>query len=156
MFNKILKNPLEALANAAEINTLKDRREKLRNEKRDVDNKILRYTEQNGLVTSCATLLNAQSECIITLRTIFAENNIQYQLPVLEYNTLYTDPQLQQYKMLYDNLVMIETTLTPSIHCLRGNVSVDINAYRANSANLEKRIEECNEKLRKVRDKQFG
>ena len=154
--NKLFKNPIGTISNAVEINTLKERRERLRNEKHEVDNKIRRYSEQLELVKSCEKLTSTQKECLIQLRTIFAQNNIQYQISREEYESEYNDSQLLHYKDLYDKLILMETTMKPCISAFTNTVDVNVDIYKQNSDHLERRIEEINQRLSKVREKQFG
>jgi len=149
------KNPIETLSNAAEINTLKERRERLRGEKKDVEDKIMRYNEQNELKVSVSKLMEPNTEALVALRTLFTKGNVDYKLPYDEFIETNHNTEIQHYKQLYDDLMKTQSTITKSLEHLNTNVCVDINTYKQTVTNLDGRIEEINERLRKVRDKQY-
>jgi hypothetical protein len=156
MFKKLLNNPIDVIGNAVEINKYKMKRSTLEDEKRDCEKKCRRYDEHISFKNHIATVTVMNANTINKLRTIFASNNVEYDMSYSDFEIQYEDNEHRIYKKLYDTMNLSNSVINETTEQINKVIGVDKQVYLDRIAYIEGKLVEVNQKLRNVRDKQFG
>lgn len=156
MFKKLLNNPINVIGNAVEINKYKMKRTSLEDEKRDYEKKCRRYDEHLSLKNHIVTVTALNANTINQLRNIFMVNNVTYDIPYSEFEVHYEENEYRVYKKLYDAMNASNSVINETIEQINKVIGVDKQVYLDKITYIEGKLVEVNQKLRNVRDKQFG
>jgi len=151
-----LKNPIKSLSNAAEINKLKDARTKLNNEKTKLTTLCAQYDEQKLLREKLEKNQLDNNETLALLQTSFVKNGIQYEIEFEDFTNLNNDENYIAYKRIYDQLILSNKFIQEIITHIDKNINVKRETYVDKITETDNKINELNEKLKIVREKQFG
>lgn len=157
MFKKLINNPLDVIGNAVEINVHKTNRKSLEDEKKEYEKKCNKYDEHMSFkrhIGSVALSMNA--ETINRLRTIFERNNIVYDVTYSEFEIRCGDAEFRVYKKLFDAMMTSTLAMNETIEQIDKVIGVDKQVYLDKISHIDSKLSDVNQKLRNVRDKQFG
>jgi hypothetical protein len=148
-----LKKSISTISNAVEINALKGEREDLYKENEELENKKKFYSEQVELKDINHNMKNHLENTLIYYRQLFIKNNINdYENEII----VSTDTNILTYKKLYDDLKKSISTIDEIKNLIDGNICNDISFYQNKIDENNKKIAKLNDKLKVVRDKQYG
>ena len=143
--------------NAIEINNLKAKREKLTKEKLELELCCAQYDQQINLMKDIQVAVTANANVITILREKFVNANITYDIDLYQFLTNYKDnPDMINCKKIYDQLIVTNKALEQPVLALNHTLMVPRDTYIDKLMTVEDEIDKINEKLKVVRDKQYG
>lgn len=151
-----LKNPVKSISNAAEINKLKDIRTKLNDEKTKLTTLCAQYDEQKSLREKIEKNQMDNNDTLVLLQTLFVKNGIQYEIGFEDFTNSNTDENYIAYKKIYDQIILSNKSIQETITHIDKNTNVKRETYVEKITEIDNKINELNEKLKIVREKQFG
>ncbi len=143
-----IKKSFYTVSNAVEINKLKDKLEDLKKEKTKLEKKCLRIEQRNVLKENIDGLSKTHSDIfrILSLFGVNKENNSQ------------PDEEDEEYMMfisLNNHLVESDKMIVEYIEYLKKSTD-NKDFYLMKISETDKKIEDINQKLKSIREKQFG
>ena len=155
MFKKLINNPLNTIGNAIEINVLKVEKSDLEKERNNYQHKLDKYNNQIEFKNDLILLSQTNENTLNKLRSMFIVDDIKYDIPYDEFK-LDNNEEYQKYKSLYDNLVWCNIKVTKVNEEINKNIGIDKQIYIDKINDIDNKLVIVNQKLRSVRDKQFG
>jgi hypothetical protein len=158
MFKKLLNNPLDTIGNAVEINKLKLKKSELISSKKDYEQKCKKYDDQIKFKEDIYIVTQINDSTINKLRTIFTLNNINCDVIFSEYENEndIKDEEYIMYKKLYDVLVQSNAIINATNEHINKNIGINKQVYLDKINEIDNKLENIQQKLRIVRDKQFS
>lgn len=153
-----LTKGFNTISNAVEINTLKSDRDELRKKKDEFTNKLNKYNNQIILKTIIENNIESNNKTITNLREQFIAGNIDFQNGgtfdefILKYsNNSYAICLYKLYLSLNSSNEILKVTNDE----ISKDISIDREIYVNKINEIDEQIKKVNNKLEKVRDKQF-
>jgi hypothetical protein len=150
------KNPIGTISNAAEINRLKDKRTNLEKEKKDFEKLCEQYDSQVSLKNKLEQNITICNEILSELKALFIKYNINYEIDINLFKLNNTNNDKLMYREMYDSNTNIIKLYNEQIEKINNNIHVNKNVYEQKIIQLSNSIDNINNKLKNVREKQFG
>ena len=153
-----LKKGISTIDNAIEINKLKDERENLTKKRNNMADKIKKYDRQIELKNIVYSNIQSNENTIAGIKEhLFLDNvEITDKTTIEEFSLKYADNlYLINLFQLYTNLLNSQKMLLATLNEIGSIINIDKTIYETKKVELDKQIENVNNKLSKVRTKQF-
>jgi len=153
-----LKKGISTIDNAIEINKLKDERENLTKKRNNMADKLKKYDRQIELKNIVYSNIQSNENTVAGIKEhLFLDNvEITDKTTVEEFSLKYTDnPYFINLFQLYTNLLNSQKVLLATLNEIGSIINIDKTIYETKKVELDKQIENVNNKLSKVRTKQF-
>jgi hypothetical protein len=153
-----LKKGISTIDNAIEINKLKDERENLTKKRNNMADKIKKYDRQIELKNIVYSNIQSNENTVAGIKEhLFLDNvEITDKTTVEEFSLKYANnPYFINLFQLYTNLLNSQKVLLATLNEIGSIINIDKTIYETKKEELDKQIENVNNKLSKVRTKQF-
>jgi hypothetical protein len=153
-----LKKSISTIDNAIEINKLKDERENLTKKRNNLADKLKKYDRQIELKNIVYSNIQSNENTVAgTKEHLFLDNvEITDKTTIDEFSLKHGDnPYLINLFQLYNNLLNSQKVLLATLNEIGSIINIDKTIYETKKVELDKQIENVNNKLSKVRTKQF-
>lgn len=153
-----LKKGISTIDNAIEINKLKDERENLTKKRNNMADKIKKYDRQIELKNIVYSNIQSNENTIMGIKeNLFLDNvEITDKTTIDEFSLKYSEnPYFINLFQLYTNLLNSQKVLVATLNEIGSIINIDKTIYETKKVELDKQIENVNNKLSKVRTKQF-
>ena len=148
-----LKNPIKTVNNAIDINIYKSKINELEKTKKDIQLKCDQYNMEVHLKNHILQKININEQIIKELISMFEINNINYDIHIIDFNSQYTNYNIQLYKTMYDSIVNDNIILNKYIDEINKTIQIDKTIYENKIINLSNEIDDLNNKLNIIRKK---
>jgi hypothetical protein len=153
-----LKKSISTIDNAIEINKLKDERENLTKKRNILADKLKKYDRQIELKNIVYSNIQSNENTIAGIKQhLFLDNvEITDKTTVEEFSLKYSDNSyFISLFQLYNNLLNSQKVLLVTLNEIGSIINIDKTIYETKMVELDKQIDTVNNKLNKVRTKQF-
>ena len=152
-----LKKSISTIDNAIEINKLKSERDELNDKLSKITDKLKKYDCQLELKNVIdANVLSNTNTMISIKKQLFLDNiEITENCTIEEFTVKHNNPYFINLFKLYSNLLASQKVLQSSIDEISSHINIDKQTYHVKKEELDKELEKINNKLKKVRTKQF-
>ena len=153
-----LKKSISTIDNAIEINKLKDEKEDLTKKRNNLIDKIQKYDRKIELKKIVYSNIQSNENTIASIKEhLFLDNvEITDKTTLEDFSIKYGDnPYFMNLFQLYNNLLNSQKVLLVTLNEIGSIINIDKTIYETKKVELDKQIENVNNKLSKVRTKQF-
>lgn len=152
-----LKKSISTIDNAIEINKLKSDRDELNGKLSKITEKLKKYDSQLELKQIIEFNIQSNTNTMISIKQQLFLDNIEItdKTTIEEFSVKYNNAYFINLFKLYSNLLSSQKVLQTSITEIDSHINIDKTTYISKKEELDKEIETVNNKLKKVRNKQF-
>lgn len=153
-----LKKSLNTVSNAFEINSLKEERNDINNQIKKLNEQIKKYERSFELKQMLQQNITSNDQSIGLIRTYFINETINLDgIDNFEqFSAKYNDKTIQQMYKTFNSLQINNKSIKLMIQEIDALIAVDKTIYQNKINDLETKLLSINDKLNKVREKQFG